>query len=67
MEERMEIKDIVGWIVAIIVAVIGVSAITINLKRKNSGNTINQTINNGNGNIQAGKDVTNNQKHSDEV
>ncbi len=63
----MEINDIVGWIVAIIAAVIGVSAITINLKRKNSGNTINQTINNGNGNIQVGKDVTNIQKHSDEV
>ena len=67
MEERIEIKDIVGWIVAIIVSVIGVSAITINLKKKNSGNTINQIINNGNGNIQSGKDVTNNQKHSDEV
>lgn len=67
MEEHMEIKDIVGWIVAIIVAVIGVSAITINLKRKNSGNTINQTINNGNGNIQAGGDVNHHQKHTDEV
>lgn len=63
----MEIKDIIGWIVAIITAIIGVSAITIHLKRKNIRNSINQTINNGNGNIQAGGDVNYNQKDTDEV
>lgn len=63
----INIKDIIGWIVAIIAAIIGVSAIKIKAASKNGKNTINQTINNGNGNIQAGGDVNNSQKNTDEV
>lgn len=62
----MELKDIIGWIIAIIAAIIGVSAITIKITSKNDKNRINQTISNGNGNIQAGGDVNANQKNEDE-
>lgn len=55
----MDIKDVVGLIVAIIVAIIGVSSIVIKMKTSKvvNKNKINQTINNGDGNIQAGGDV----------
>lgn len=57
----MNIKDIVGWIVAIIVAVVGVSKFVIKNKSRSdkSRNVINQTIEHGDGNIQAGRDVNN--------
>lgn len=55
----MDIKDVIGLIVAIIVAIIGVSSIVIKMKTSKvvNKNKINQTINNGDGNIQAGGNV----------
>lgn len=63
-ENRMEIKDVVGWIVALVVAIIGVSSIVIKRNQKisnrNMKNTMNQTITNGDNNVQAGGDVNRN-------
>lgn len=57
----MELKDIIGWVITLVVAVIGVSSIAIKCIHKNSSknvrNNISQTIANGDGNIQAGGDV----------
>ena len=65
-ENRMEIKDVVGWIVALVVAIIGVSSIVIKRNQKisnrNMKNTMNQTITNGDNNVQAGGDVKRNGK-----
>jgi hypothetical protein len=56
---RMDIKDVVGLLVAIIIAIIGVSSIVIKIKTSKAinKNKINQTINIGDGNIQAGGNV----------
>lgn len=63
-ENRMEIKDVVGWIVALVVAIIGESSIVIKRNQKisnrNMKNTMNQTITNGDNNVQAGGDVNRN-------
>ena len=53
----MELKDIIDWVLTIIIAVIGVSTFVVIRSNKNSRNKINQSISNGDGNIQAGGDV----------
>lgn len=57
----MDVKDVIGWVVALVVAVIGVSSIVVKRNQKinnrNMKNTINQTITNGDNNVQAGGDV----------
>ena len=62
----MELKDIIDWVVAIIIAVIGVSTFVAIRSNKNSKNNINQSISNGDGNIQAGGDVFNNSNNKED-
>ncbi|MBQ3546738.1 MAG: hypothetical protein IJA34_17405 [Lachnospiraceae bacterium] len=66
----MDVKDVIGWIVALVVAIIGVSSIVIKRNQKisnrNMKNTINQTITNGDNNVQAGGDVKQNVQGDEE-
>ena len=50
----VEIKDVIGWAVAIIIAILGVSSIKFYRKSKNTGNTINQSVTGDNNKTAAG-------------
>ncbi len=52
----VEIKDVIGWAVAIILAILGVSSIKFyrKNKNKNTGNTINQSVTGDNNKTAAG-------------
>ena len=66
----MDVKDIIGWVVTVVVAIIGVSSIVVKCNKKNNNrnmkNTINQTIINGENNVQAGGDVNQNMQGDEE-
>lgn len=45
-----QVSDLIGWGISLIIAIIGVSSIVVRTKRHKN----NQTIKNGDGNIQVG-------------
>lgn len=65
----MEFKEILEIIVGIVLAILGVSAITVKIHKRTGnrmkntrGNNINQEVASGDGNIQAGRDININVK-----
>lgn len=57
-----QVSDWIGWIISLVIAIIGVSSIKICTKRKKN----KQTINNGSQNIQVGGDAKINLDKKDE-
>ena len=60
----MELEEILGLLVSLVVAILGVSAITVKIRKRTGsrmkntrGNNVNQEVTSGDNNIQAGRDV----------